>query len=355
MEGQRKSPLNKRLLTTQNVFIIVCREWLKHMKELKPSRTWDKLKFSLYNLDHSLTRRLAIAFHEIECDNNDQCNLLPDRYRQYWNSRKLDIHSKVFGEAEPVLFLLANYKFPVFSLKDSLPTFASAYSNVESVNTNFIQNLPSTSGANFNHNSNFNYLDDYELCLNTMIDYLKYGSFANTTNSVNRIALILSKSGFSSIDNVRNIQFDSLVKVYCNKLGKYESLWNSIENAINLKIKKNESTYESVPLMFNDHPSSQLIGEFDVSDENALIVSPLEEVCDVISLDENLVIQSQAQLSQFSFDENLLTQPQETSQANSIDEIPPTQSQVHHTLIKIGMISKFVCNYCFSYYFTYFI
>lgn len=284
MDPSRKLPLNKRLLTTLNVFILVCRGWLKDMKEWKPQKTWDELKFSHYKMDHSLTRRLAIAFHEKECDNDDLFNNLPDRFRQYWKTRRFTSYKKVFDDAEPVLFLPAGYKFPIFSLNDSLPTMETAYpnvnslnsnnmtTNVESVNANCNENVASTSTAYINHKSdkdlpNSINQNDYKLCLNTMLDYLKYGSVATKNNSLIRIALILNKSGFN--DEMQCTQFDNLVDMHCTKVKQNESLWKSIKDAINLKVNKNEVTYESAPLLYKDQSSSRELNPSVVSDENS--------------------------------------------------------------------------------------
>lgn len=295
MEYKDKSPLNKRHLLAQNVFILVCREWLRHMKELKPNKIWNKLKFGQYSTEHSLTRRLAIAFYEKECENDDQNSLLPDRFRQYWRTRKIDSSVKIFDEAQPVLFIPNNYQLPIFTLNNPFPTLQSAYSKeispgVNQLDTSFepnpnsIQNIASTLSPKDDSLStsltnnipiqdfqNSIFEKDYELCLNTLIDYLKYGTFATKTNSLSRIALIVNKTGYSN--EMQHSQYDFLVNIYCDKVEKFQSSWESIEAALNQKIissieKYKESIYESPGSQWQKACSSSLVATTQVKCNN---------------------------------------------------------------------------------------
>lgn len=122
MDRLQNSPLNKRSFTTQNVFIYVCWEWLQHMKTLKPNKSWNKLKFGRYKTNHSLTRRLAIALREVECESEDIDELLPDRYRQYWKNHIFEFCGNVFAQNRPDLVLPENYQLPFFSINNPTPT-----------------------------------------------------------------------------------------------------------------------------------------------------------------------------------------------------------------------------------------
>lgn len=288
MDVQPNPPLNKRHLMTQNVFILVCREWLKHMKELKPNKPWNDLKFGNYTTDHSLTRRIAIAFHEKECEYEDHNHLLPDRFRQYWRNHKSELSQKIFCEEQPALFLPANYQLPIFSLNDPLPTFETAYPSKSSQmctktiamenssSSCLINNTQSCSLSSENSIQNFQNLmneKDYSLCLNTMIDYLKYGSFANRNNSLTRIALIISKTGYGN--EISHSEYDKLIDEYCVKLKLFESTWKTIENAITQKINstvtgKNELNNES-PIFLGQmgHTSDMTTPQALVNDGNA--------------------------------------------------------------------------------------
>lgn len=238
--AQFKKSIPPRSKHRLSIFVWVCWQWHRQMRENKMN-VKNKLEFASWNEPHSLPRRLAIALRDREANPSDISNYndpfirLGDRYRAYWQHHS-EIHGKVFSNNEPGLDIPIDYVKPVFSFRNSLPTyentkddtsFNSSELDRETSSENhassehFQRERPDRAGNAQNATCNLSvngrpkppssYIESPELvallnhihtrnhaiCLSMVVDCLKYGKLRRMQNDRERLHEIMIHAGFS--------------------------------------------------------------------------------------------------------------------------------------------------------------